>query len=138
MDVDTADQHGQVNGSAEQDTVVRTIDVYLCNQHQNEHNPAICLLGQPLRPPWRPYEYSMVKDMRFKPNARRLEVDVPLDTDLNYNKDDGPAYGAAQDNSYKRVEQVTHRSHQVCIMHSTIICSLSGTHDVVRKLLLNM
>jgi hypothetical protein len=87
------------------DVVVRTIDVVLCNQHHVN----VCLLGQPLRAPWRPYDYKRVREVRYKPKTRRMEMDVGLNThSANYNRDD-------EDNANgpsAKPEQLTHRSQQ--------------------------
>ncbi|GLC33480.1 hypothetical protein PLESTB_000079400 [Pleodorina starrii] len=67
------------------DPVVRELDVYVCNEFAGSKTQ-LGLLQHPLRPPWRPYEYDKVKAMRFKPQAKRVEVDLPLDTESrNYN-----------------------------------------------------
>jgi DNA-directed RNA polymerase-3 subunit RPC5 len=74
MDVDNDD-----------DPVVRELDVYVCNEFAGSKTQ-LGLLQHPLRPPWRPYEYNKAKAMRFKPQAKRVEVDFPLDTESrNYN-----------------------------------------------------
>ena len=67
------------------DPVVRELDVYICNEFAGS-STQLGLLQHPLRPPWRPYDYSKAKGMRFKPKAKRIEVDLPLDTESrNYN-----------------------------------------------------
>ncbi|KAG2482697.1 hypothetical protein HYH03_018378 [Edaphochlamys debaryana] len=67
------------------DPVVRELDVYVCNEFAGS-NTQLGLLQHPLRPPWRPYDYSKVKAMRYKQNAKRFEVDLPLETESrNYN-----------------------------------------------------
>ncbi|GIL54364.1 hypothetical protein Vafri_9932 [Volvox africanus] len=67
------------------DPIVRELDVYVCNEFAGSKTQ-LGLLQHPLRPPWRPYEYHKAKAMRFKPQAKRMEVDLPLDTESrNYN-----------------------------------------------------
>ena len=63
----------------EDDPVVRELDVYICNEFLGS-STHLCLLQSPLRPPWRPYDYNKIHKARYKPNARRLEMDMPLDT----------------------------------------------------------
>ncbi|EFJ52042.1 hypothetical protein VOLCADRAFT_87172 [Volvox carteri f. nagariensis] len=67
------------------DPIVRELDVYVCNEFAGSKTQ-LGLLQHPLRPPWRPYDYDKVKAMRFKPQAKRMEIDLPLDTESrNYN-----------------------------------------------------
>jgi DNA-directed RNA polymerase-3 subunit RPC5 len=61
------------------DPVVRELDVYICNEFAGS-STQLCLFQHPLRPPWRPYEYERARAVRFKPQAKRVEVDLPLDT----------------------------------------------------------
>lgn len=93
-------------GDGQQDEVVREMDVYVCNDPVGAQ---LCLLSHPLRPPWRPYDYDKVEVLRMKPGAKRMEVDVPLDTEIqNYSKDDDdPGSG------YKKIDKVTLRSQLV-------------------------
>ncbi|PNH04418.1 Protein phosphatase 1 regulatory subunit 7 [Tetrabaena socialis] len=67
------------------DPIVRELDVYVCNEFAGS-STQLGLLQHPLRPPWRPYDYAKTKAMRFKPQAKRIEVDLPLESDSrNYN-----------------------------------------------------
>lgn len=67
------------------DPIVREMDVYVCNEFMGS-STQLALLQHPLRPPWRPYDYHQVAAMRMKPQAKRIEVDLPLDTESkNYN-----------------------------------------------------
>lgn len=50
------------------------------------------LLQQPLRGAWRPYDLPRATSARMRPKARRMEFELPLDTDgPNYNPDFGAA-----------------------------------------------
>lgn len=91
------------------DPVVREFDVFVCPHIGCD----LVTLSHPLRPPWRPMEqYSAVDTVRMKPQARRLEVDLPLDTaSHNYNRvEDRPDGTAAP---HKKIQHVTLRSHLV-------------------------
>lgn len=97
----------------EDDVVVRELDVYVCNE---PFGAQLCLLGHPLRPPWRPYDYYGVENMRYKPNAKRLEVDLPLNTrSPNYQneEDRAPTEGMPSGSNYKNIDKVTLRSSLV-------------------------
>lgn len=59
------------------DPVVRSLDVYVCNEFLGSGSQ-LYLFQHPLRPPWRPYDYGNVEKVRMKPNARRVEVELPL------------------------------------------------------------
>lgn len=61
------------------DEVVRELDVHVCNDFA-AYGTQLCLMQHPLRPPWRPYDYDSVQAVRIKPRAKRIEVDLPLDT----------------------------------------------------------
>ncbi|GAX81299.1 hypothetical protein CEUSTIGMA_g8730.t1 [Chlamydomonas eustigma] len=88
----------------EEDPVVQEIPVYLCNEFLGS-TTQLSLFHHPLRPPWRPYDYHKVKQLRMKPKAMRVEVDVPLETESrNYNED-------IED--FKKVKTVTLKSQQV-------------------------
>jgi DNA-directed RNA polymerase-3 subunit RPC5 len=85
------------------DKVVKEFGVYLCNDHKAA-GTQLCVLQQPLRPSWRPYEFEETQKARIKPNAMRFEIDIPLDTredNSNYNQDV---------EEYKRIEHITLRS----------------------------
>jgi len=99
----------------ELDVIVRELDVYMCNEPTGLQ---MCLLAHPLRPPWRPNEYGSHCTARIKPAARRLEVDVPLDTSINYNKDEEGPEGTG---GYKKIDSITLRSSQV--EHSTLLAA---------------
>ena len=67
------------------DEVVAVIPVFLCNSHHHSSTlghgqSSVTILDQPLRPPTRPYDLHGVKSVRIKAQARRLEIDVPMDT----------------------------------------------------------
>ncbi len=67
------------------DPVVLSLPVYVCNDFLGS-TTQLTLLQQPLRPPWRPYEYDKVKQMRIKPVSRKMELDMPLEPgSKNYN-----------------------------------------------------
>ncbi|KAK9095625.1 hypothetical protein Scep_027094 [Stephania cephalantha] len=69
---------------AEEDRVVREIDVVLCPPIDSDSQ--LCVLQYPLRPRWRPYELDQrCTEVRFKPKTSRLEIDLSLDVDRNYN-----------------------------------------------------
>lgn len=86
------------------DPIVQELDVYICNEQVGSATQ-LCMLQHPLRPPWRPYQYDKIKTVRMKPEAKRLEVDMPLDTESrNYND-------VIED--YKKVKTVTLRSSVV-------------------------
>jgi DNA-directed RNA polymerase-3 subunit RPC5 len=90
--------------SEEDDPIVRELDVYICNEFLGS-STHLCLFQSPLRPPWRPYEYSAIKSVRLKSNAKRLEMDMPLEThSSNYSE-------IIED--FKKVKQVTLRSSLV-------------------------
>ncbi|KAL6745748.1 Sin-like protein conserved region-domain-containing protein [Haematococcus lacustris] len=100
----------------EEDAVVRELDVYVCNDGVGAQ---LCMLAHPLRPPWRPYDYERVDVVKMKPNARRMEVEVPLDTrSPNYHaEDDRLADGTPVANNYKRIDKLTLKSS--CIESKT-------------------
>jgi DNA-directed RNA polymerase-3 subunit RPC5 len=85
------------------DKLVQEFDVYLCNDHK-AGGTQLCVLQQPLRPTWRPYDFDETQKARIKPNAMRFEVDIPLDT-----REDNPNYNAHVED-YKKIESVTLRS----------------------------
>jgi hypothetical protein len=101
--------------------VVEEYDVVVCPASV----ATVCVLGHPLRPPWRPYNYDDVKKLRMKPQAHRLEVDLPLsNSPQNYNSEGTEGY--------KQIEHVTLRSQQVgawrAAQHSEKLCqSQHGT-----------
>ncbi|CAD7697841.1 unnamed protein product [Ostreobium quekettii] len=67
------------------DEVIRELDVFLCNGRVDAQ---LFLLQFPLRPSWRPYELEDCDEMRFKKQARRLEMELPLCSDSdNYDAD---------------------------------------------------
>lgn len=97
----------------EEDPVVREMSVFLCSDAAGS---SLALLSHPLRPPWRPYEYGKVKSLRMKPAARRLEVDLPLDTaSSNYSAREGCTTegGSATASSSVGMDKVTLRSSPV-------------------------
>lgn len=66
---------------------MREYDVYVSTELQLSGS-TLCLLSQPLRPPWRPYDHHAITKMQYKPNAKRLEIEVPLETDAStYNQE---------------------------------------------------
>ncbi|KAF5830835.1 DNA-directed RNA polymerase III subunit Rpc5, partial [Dunaliella salina] len=88
----------------EEDVIVRELDVYVSSDTAGAQ---LGLLSCPLRPPWRKYPYEDLEAVRMKPNAKRLEMDVPLDTtSANYAGDD-EAHAA------RGVQKVTLRSSPV-------------------------
>lgn len=81
------------------DVVERELDVFLLNNDLAKLETQLAVLQYPLRPPWRPYDPATAA--RYKRQARRLELDVPIDTTSeNYNLDADKT---------KRVEQQTLR-----------------------------
>lgn len=93
------------------DPCVAELDVVVCNDLAESGSPqqerqAVYLLQYPLRPPWRPYEGAgKAPTARMKPNARRMEIDVPLATHtVNYSD-------AVEE--HKRIKAVTLRSAPV-------------------------
>ena len=67
------------------DPVVLELPVFVCSGFHGS-TTHLALLHNPLRPPWRPYEYSKVQQMRMKPGARKMEVELPVDAkSKNYN-----------------------------------------------------
>eukprot|EP00955_Chlamydomonas_euryale_P060591 357762-Chlamydomonas_euryale.AAC.6 len=67
------------------DPVVSELPVYVCNEFMGS-STQLSLLQHPLRPPWRPYDYKSASAFRMKPVARRVEVELPLETQgRNYN-----------------------------------------------------
>ncbi|KAF8068184.1 Polr3e [Scenedesmus sp. PABB004] len=65
---------------SDDDEVVAELDVVVSNELA-EHAMQLVMLQQPLRPTWRPYETEHPDAAaRFKPQARRLELSLPLDT----------------------------------------------------------
>jgi len=84
--------------------IVRELDCYLSTDTAGAQ---LGLLSCPLRPPWRKYPYEDLEVIRMKPKARRIEMDLPLDTtSANYAGDDD-SHGA------RGVEKVTMRSSPV-------------------------
>jgi DNA-directed RNA polymerase-3 subunit RPC5 len=68
------------------DRLVAELDVEVCNDLQQLKSNLV-LLQQPLRPAWRPYNVPSNTTARFKPNAKRLELQQPLDPKCaNYNE----------------------------------------------------
>eukprot|EP00877_Chromochloris_zofingiensis_P004012 jgi/Chrzof1/13611/Cz08g04040.t1 len=85
------------------DKVVRELDVYVC-QDISALKTQLCLLQQPLRPNWRPYDMHKASKARFKPQAKRFELDIPLEKDSrNYTPDT---------EQYKQIDRLTLRSSQ--------------------------
>ena len=81
----------EADGVDDDDPVVRELDVYVCNEFAGSHTQ-LCLFQLPLRPPWRPYDYSKdlsrVKHIKMKPVAKRVEIEVPLPSKThNYNNE---------------------------------------------------
>lgn len=69
----------------QKDKVVRELDVYLCNDFVASATQ-LYILQQPLRPPWRPYDFEDARSVRIKPQARKMEISIPLDqATANYN-----------------------------------------------------
>lgn len=81
------------------DLVESELPVFVCNEFLGSATQ-LALLQCPLRAPWRPYDYAAT--FRMKPNARRVEVEIPLDTrSRNYND-------VIED--FKKIDTVTLRS----------------------------
>lgn len=100
----TPTQHPYDPEDFSDDPIVQELDVYICNEQVGSATQ-LCLLQHPLRPSWRPYQYDKVKQVRMKPEAKRLEVDMPLDAESrNYND-------VIED--YKKVKTITLRSSLV-------------------------
>ncbi|KAG1666688.1 hypothetical protein FOA52_013600 [Chlamydomonas sp. UWO 241] len=90
------------------DLVETELPVYVCNEFLGSATQ-LALLQCPLRAPWRPYEYK--NKFRMKPNARRVEVEIPLDTrSRNYNE-------IIED--FKKIDTVTLRS-QIIEPHTSV------------------
>eukprot|EP00899_Mesostigma_viride_P025237 jgi/Mesvir1/5899/Mv00670-RA.1 len=80
-----AEKCSNARGVAENDRVVRTIDVFFTPR---ESDVKLYLLQYPLRPPWRPYNDGQYSEVRVKPNQGRVEVDCTLDqTNENYDQE---------------------------------------------------
>lgn len=63
------------------DVVVAELDVVFSNELAGLQSQLV-MLQQPLRPNWRAYDAGAPgSSARFKPNARRLEISLPLDTE---------------------------------------------------------
>jgi RPC5 protein len=74
------------------DEVVAELDVVLCN----DLGDPLLLMQHPLRPTWRPYvPQGGAASARYKKNAKRLEINYPLDTESPqyFGSNDGPSYG---------------------------------------------
>ncbi len=85
----------------EEDCVVEEYDVVVSNSKGIQ----LVVMGHPLRPPWRPYNYGDAQKLRYKPQAKRIEVDLPLSTaKTNYNN---------EGEAYKQIDKITLRSQQV-------------------------
>jgi DNA-directed RNA polymerase III subunit RPC5 len=99
------------------DYVVRELDVYIANDlHAASTQLSLCQF--PLRPPWRPYDMDQVSSVRFKNDAQRLEIDVPVAKDAqNYNQDV---------ESFKQIPNITLRSSQVETNTSYAVGVLAG------------
>ncbi|CAL5222734.1 g5141 [Coccomyxa viridis] len=70
-----------------EDRVVRVLDLYN-NNSQPDPSTQVCLLQYPLRPPWRPYDRDYSRPVLYKPSAKRLQVEVPLNKgSAEYNTD---------------------------------------------------
>lgn len=68
------------------DVVVDELDVYVSSDLQLS-GTILSLMSQPLRPSWRPYDLDKITKMQYKPNAKRLEAEIPLDTEAStYNQ----------------------------------------------------
>lgn len=101
----------------EEDEVLMEYPVYVCHSLHGSATQVV-LFQHPLRPPWRPYDYHNVKTLRMKPNARRVEVDLPLDAESsNYND-------IIED--FKKVKQVTLRSQ---VVDSKASLALGALHE---------
>ena len=60
----------------EDDPVERVIDVFMAPALERN----LFLLQYPLRPAWRPYDTAKFENIKIKPNQKKLEVDMRLDT----------------------------------------------------------
>lgn len=60
----------------EDDPVERVIDVFIAPAMERN----LFLLQYPLRPAWRPYDSNKFENIRIKPNQKKLELDMKLDT----------------------------------------------------------
>ncbi|KAL9109474.1 MAG: hypothetical protein Q9227_005809 [Pyrenula ochraceoflavens] len=87
----------------EEDPVVGTFDVYLTSPNGPDSQDSLSrqtmmLLQYPERKSKSPYSESTHQkpsSLRLKPKAGLVEVDVPIDTQYNYNADRGEKYGDA-------------------------------------------
>ncbi|WIA31169.1 hypothetical protein OEZ86_001177 [Tetradesmus obliquus] len=87
------------------DVVVAELDVVVSNQLASLATQLV-MLQQPLRPNWRPYNTDRSGiSARFKPQARRLEMALPLDTR-------GENYGDCAE-AHKKISSLTLRSTAV-------------------------
>lgn len=75
---------------AEEDEVIREIDVYLTPSI--DPNTKLYVLQYPLRPKWRPYDLDeKCEEVRVKPGSSEVEIDLAVDVDSkNYDSDAAP------------------------------------------------
>ncbi|GMH37543.1 hypothetical protein BSKO_05416 [Bryopsis sp. KO-2023] len=72
---------GAVSGLDDDDELLFEMDVHLGSTSLVDVQ--LYLMQYPLRPAWRPYSTDEAEQIRFKPKANRLEMDIPLDTTSN-------------------------------------------------------
>ena len=95
----------------EEDPVIQEIDIYVTNQLASY----LYLLQFPLRSATRSYEFA---GARIKPNADKIELDIPLDTtSANYDKARGEEFSNLEkrDQGIRRkcLDKLTLRSQNV-------------------------
>ncbi|EDR22724.1 hypothetical protein, conserved [Entamoeba dispar SAW760] len=62
----------------ENDPIELEMPVYLCDNNEQE----LFLMQYPTRLAWRPFDLSQVKEVRYKPIQKGIEMDVKLETDF--------------------------------------------------------
>jgi hypothetical protein len=67
------------------DRLVASYDVFYSNHIQQGLESQVLLCNYPLRPPWRPYDLDSGRPVRYKRQAKRLEADVQLERNDEYN-----------------------------------------------------
>ncbi|KAK9820135.1 hypothetical protein WJX72_006476 [[Myrmecia] bisecta] len=108
-----------------EDRVVRELDIYSCNGQLGD-STQLYLFQYPLRPQWRPYDVEKCDKVRVKPVARRVQMEVPLDTT-------GPNY-APPANPAAAIQHLTLTSRNVDVSTSYAVGTVRGDRLLLASL----
>lgn len=72
LDGNSPDATVRMNGLDEDgDEIVKELDVFMAQGLSNQ----LHVLQYPLRPPWRPYNRSLLQEVRYKPMKKKMEME---------------------------------------------------------------